>query len=43
MTTTLTLGARGATGTLASRGGEERDFHGDGYGKMGIHVDVAGG
>ena len=31
MTTTLTLGARGATGTLASRGGEERDFHGDGY------------
>ena len=43
MTMTLTLGARGATGTLASRGGEELDFRGDGYGKMGIHVDVAGG
>ena len=43
MTTTLTLGARGATETLASRGGEERDFRGDGYGKMGIHVDVARG
>ena len=42
-TTRLTLGARGATGTLASRGGEERDFHGDRYGKMGIHVDVVGG
>ena len=43
MTMTLTLGARGATGTLASRGGEELDFRGDGYGKMGIHVDVVGG
>ena len=43
MTMTLTLGARGAIGTSASRGGEERDFRGDGYGKMGIHVDVARG
>ena len=43
MTMTLTLGARGAIGTSASRGGEERDFRGDGYGKMGIQVDVPRG